>query len=107
MKPSSRSPDDTGGFTLIEVMMVLLILAVLATGLTIPLAAQLQMRREEETRRVLDEARDAVLGFAAAHGRLPCPATLASRGEEAFAPGGSPANGACESFHGGYLPAAA
>ena len=45
------------------------------------------MRRQEETRRILDEAREALLGFAATHGRLPCPATSASRGEESFAAG--------------------
>ena len=36
--------------------------------------------RVDEARRQLDDARDALLGFAAAHGRLPCPATRASRG---------------------------
>jgi hypothetical protein len=64
------------------------------------------LRRAEETRRQLDEARDALLGFAIVHGRLPCPATPASRGLEGFAPGGGPANGACATFHSGYLPAA-
>ena len=107
MRSSSRFPERARAFTLVEVMMVLLILAVLAAGITIPLSAQLQMRRAEETRRLLDEARDALLGFAATHGRLPCPATAASRGHEAFAPAGDAANGACETFHGGYLPAAA
>jgi prepilin-type N-terminal cleavage/methylation domain-containing protein len=94
-------------FTLVEVMMVLLILATLAAGLAVPLAAQVHARRAEETRRLLDEAREALLGFAAAHGRLPCPATPASRGEEGFATAGDAANGACERFHDGLLPAAA
>lgn len=109
MTPSSRCPEPVAraaGFTLIEVMLVMLIMAMLAATLAIPLAAQLQLRRAEETRRQLDEARDALLGFATIHGRLPCPATLASRGLESFAAGGSAANGACETFHGGYLPAA-
>lgn len=86
--------------------MVALVLALLAAGLAIPLAAQLEARRYAETRRLLDEAREALLGFAAAAGRLPCPATEASRGEEAFAPGGSAATGACARFE-GFLPAAA
>lgn len=94
------------GFTLIEVMLVMLIMTMLAATLAIPLAAQLQLRRTEETRRQLDEARDALLGFATVHARLPCPATLASRGLESFAPGGGAADGACETFHAGYLPAA-
>jgi prepilin-type N-terminal cleavage/methylation domain-containing protein len=100
-------PRVRAGFTLIEVMLVLLIMAVMATSLAIPLAAQLQMRRQEQTQRQLDEAKEALLGFAAAHGRLPCPATPGSRGLESFAAGGSAANGACQTFHAGYLPAAA
>lgn len=105
MSPS-LCPERAHAFTLIEVMVVLVMLAVLAGGLAIPLAAQLQMRREEETRRQLDEARDALLGFAVAQGRLPCPATAASNGEESFAAGGSAANGNCATFHSGYLPGA-
>jgi hypothetical protein len=66
----------------------------------------MHLRRVEEARRQLDEARDALLGFAVAHGRLPCPATEASRGQERFAPGGGAADGACEAFT-GLLPAAA
>jgi hypothetical protein len=64
------------------------------------------MRRYEETRRQLDEARDALLGFAAAHGRLPCPASASSNGNESFAPGGNALNGNCSNFHDGYLPGA-
>jgi len=93
-------------FTLIEVMVVLLIAGLLAAGLSMPLAAQMQLRRIDETHRRLDEAREALLGFAASNGRLPCPATEISRGEERFAPGGDAVNGQCERFHDGYLPAA-
>ena len=93
-------------FTLLEVMMVMLILTLLLVGLSVPLAAQVSMRRHEETRRLLDEAREAVLGFAALHSRLPCPATAASRGEESFATGGSATDGHCSAFHDGFLPAA-
>lgn len=106
----SRFPERhraRGAFTLIEVMVVIVILTVLMSGLAVPLAAQLQSRRVAETRRVLDEAREALLGFAAAHGRLPCPATPASAGEEAFAPGGDAANGQCANFYDGLLPGAA
>lgn len=94
------------GFTLIELMVVLLVMAILASGLAIPLAAQLNARRAEDARRQLAEVRDALLGFAAAQGRLPCPA-IAAGGEEAFAPGGDPGNGECATFGAGFVPGTA
>lgn len=93
-------------FTLLEVMLVMLILTILVSGLAVPLSTQVAMRRHEETRRILDEAREAILGFAAANGRLPCPASATSRGQESFAPGGSATDGNCANFHDGFLPAA-
>lgn len=95
------------GFTLLELMIALVVVTILASGIALPLAAQVQARRTDEARRLLAEARDALLGFAAAHGRLPCPATIDSLGQEAYAPGGSAIDGACASFHGGFLPGAA
>lgn len=103
---SSRPPEPRG-FTLLEVLVALVVLAILASGLALPLATQLQMRKHEATRRQLDEAKEVLLGFAAAHGRLPCPASEASRGQESFAPGGDSVNGNCSNFHDGFLPAAA
>jgi type II secretory pathway pseudopilin PulG len=88
-------------------MVVIVILTVLMSGLVMPLAAQMQLRRQEETRRLIDEAKDALLGFAAAHGRLPCPADERSNGEESFAAGGDGMNGDCARFYDGYLPGAA
>ena len=95
-----------GGFTLIELLVVLVVMTVLMSGLALPLSAQLQMRRQDEARRQLDEAKEALLGFAAAHARLPCPAAEASNGLESFAPGGDATNGNCASFYDGYLPGA-
>ena len=102
----SLSPDRGHAFTLIEVMVVLLILTVVMSGLAMPLAAQLQLRRQEEARRQLDEAKEALLGFAVAHARLPCPASAASAGMESFAPGGDATNGNCSNFYDGFLPGA-
>ena len=102
---SSPRPDPRA-FTLLEVAIALAVVAIAAATLAIPIAAQLQLRRADEARRQLEDARDAVLGFVAAHARLPCPATASSRGHEAFAIDGDPANGRCADFHSGYLPAA-
>lgn len=95
-----------GAFTLLEIMLVMLILAILLSGLAVPLATQVALRRHEETKRIFEEAREALLGFAAAHARLPCPATASSRGVESFAADGDALDGNCSNFHDGFLPAA-
>jgi prepilin-type N-terminal cleavage/methylation domain-containing protein len=77
------------GFTLTELAIVVMIVALLGGGVLMTLAAQNENRELAETRRTLELARDALLGFAVANGRLPCPATAASNGLEA------PAGGAC------------
>jgi len=104
-----RSPSRSGApaFTLLEMMIALAIVALLAVSFAAPLAAQVQLRRYADTRRALDEAREAILGFAAAHARLPCPASAASAGLESFAVGGDAANGECSNFYDGFLPGAA
>lgn len=108
MTSSFRFPRRAArAFTLLEALIALVIVALLASGLAVPLAAQVQMRRHEETRRTLEEARDALLGFVAANGRLPCPATAESLGLESFAPGGDASNGRCANFHAGFVPGAA
>lgn len=101
----SRPPSACSAFTLLELMLAMLILAILVSGLAVPISAQVALRRHEETRRLLEESREALLGFAAMHGRLPCAATAASHGEESFAAGGDAANGNCAAFHDGFLPA--
>jgi len=93
-----------GGFSLVELAIVLVVAALLASSLLTPLAAQNESRRIAETKRSLNEVRDALLGFAIAFGRLPCPAKSAATGIEA---GGSTT--ACLSggsgAAGGYVPA--
>lgn len=101
------SPLRSRAFTLIELAVALLVLAIIASSMALPLAAQLQARRADEVRRQFDDAREALLGFAAAHARLPCPASSTSRGDESFAAGGDATNGDCSNFYDGYLPAAA
>jgi prepilin-type N-terminal cleavage/methylation domain-containing protein len=64
------------GFTLAEIAVVVLIVGLLLGGLLSTYSTQVELTRIAETRRTLETARDALIGFAAANGRLPCPATV-------------------------------
>ena len=70
----------TSGFTLVEMAIVLVIVGLLLGGLLMPLSAQIEQRRIGETQKALEEIKEALIGFAVANGRLPCPAiaTIAS-----------------------------
>lgn len=92
------------GFTLIEMAVVLVVVSLVLGSLLVPLAGQVEQRKIERTEQTLEEARDALLAFAATRGRLPCPAGTAG-GREAFTPLGSPTDGNCANFW-GFLPAA-
>jgi prepilin-type N-terminal cleavage/methylation domain-containing protein len=93
----------TRGFTLLELAVALFLLSLLFGSLFLPLQAQLQARKTEETDRILDRAREALLGYAAANGYFPCPADGARGGTEP--PEADHGAGACPSYF-GFLPAA-
>jgi prepilin-type N-terminal cleavage/methylation domain-containing protein len=61
------------GFSIIEMAVVLLVITLLLGSLLVPLATQVEQRQVSETERALEEIREALLGFAAAKGYLPCP----------------------------------
>jgi prepilin-type N-terminal cleavage/methylation domain-containing protein len=71
------------GFTLIEVALAIFIMALLLTGVVLPLRTQLEVRMVDETQRLLEEAKEALLGYAAMYGHFPCPASATSNGFEA------------------------
>jgi len=64
------------GFTLAEVAVVVLIVGLLLGGLLGTYSTQIDLSKTAETKKTLETARDALIGFAAANGRLPCPATV-------------------------------
>lgn len=70
------------GFTLVEMAVVMLILTLLAGGLTTGLSAHLTRRAEAATDDALAEARDALLGHVMRKGSLPCPAKSPTDGTE-------------------------
>lgn len=77
-KPRTRQ----NGFSLVEIAIVLVIVGLMIGGLLTPLSAQMEQRRVADTRRMLEEAREALIGYAVRHGHLPCPAISAANGEE-------------------------
>ena len=87
-------------FTLTELAVVLVIVGLLIGAGMMTLSAQIEMRNIDETNRRLNAAVDALIGFAISNGRLPCPATAGTGGDEA------PAGGVnCTTWYGGFLPA--
>lgn len=84
------------GFTLTEMAVVLVIVALLIAGMVLPLSAQQEIRARQETEKTLNDIRDALLGFAVANGRLPRPATSTIDGAENPALCGNDA--ACSGF---------
>ncbi|MEO8410103.1 MAG: type II secretion system protein GspG [Propionivibrio sp.] len=84
------------GFTLVELTMVLVIMGLLLSSLMSPLTAQIDQRNYKQTERQIDEIREALIGFALTHRRLPRPATSLSDGSEN--PATCPNNAACTGF---------
>lgn len=90
------------GFTLVEVAIVLIIVTLLAGGLLMSITAQRELAASSETQRRLNEAKEALLGFAAANGRMPCPASGMTGTTGIESPVGG---GACTTGWIGFLPA--
>lgn len=98
---TSTHPAPERGFTLIEMAVVIAVIALILGSLVVPLVTQVEERRIAEARRLLDDARESLVGFALVNARLPCPASSTSGGIESPVGGG-----ACTNPHDGFLPAA-
>jgi len=78
------------GFTLAELAVAVAIIGLLLAGALIPFSTQIDVRNVADTQRAMESIREAVIGFAQASGRLPCPADgsiaagLANAGTEQF-----------------------
>jgi len=63
------------GFTLVEMSIVLVIIALLVGGLLVPLSSQKEQEWRTDNAVLMEQAREALIGFALVNGRLPCPDT--------------------------------
>lgn len=63
------------GFSLVEMAIVLTIVAMLMAGLLPALSGQIEQSRRKETRKILEEIQQALIGYAIINGNLPCPTT--------------------------------
>lgn len=88
------------GFTLLEMALVLAIVALLlGSGLSL-FSVQVEQQRIKDTRKILEDAKEALIGYAIINGRLPCPAAPGTTGAESPVGGG-----VCTNFNNGFLPA--
>jgi len=88
---------NISGFTLIELAIVLVIVGVLMGSFIGSLASRIETTQRNNAKNQLEDIKMAILGFAAAEGKLPCPATTVSAG------GADPADGVCTLQH-GFVP---
>lgn len=77
-----RHRSRQAGFTIVEIAIVLLVVGLMIGGLVAPLSSQLEQRRVSNTERVMEDAREALFGFALRNNYLPCPAISAIDGRE-------------------------
>jgi prepilin-type N-terminal cleavage/methylation domain-containing protein len=93
-------PRARAGFTLIELAVALFIITLIMGALIAPLSQQIENRAVSSTQRSIDQAVEALYGFAMTNGRLPCPASAVSNGVE-----DPPGGGICNFPYNGFLPA--
>lgn len=61
------------GFTLIEMAMVLVIVGLLLGGLLLPISAQMDQRNYSGTNKIMEDSKEALVGYALSNRHLPCP----------------------------------
>lgn len=90
------------GFSLIEMAIVLFIVALLLGGLLPTISGQIEVQHRNETRKQLEEIRNALFGYVILNGFLPCPTTTIDPAN----PNYGTADAACSAdvLTEGYLP---
>ena len=92
-------PYTNRGFTLTELSIVLVIAALLISGMMIPISAQRDIQNISETGKRMNEIKEALLGFAVLYGRLPCQSSTIDPTDPKYGVENSP----CDDAE-GYLP---
>lgn len=90
------------GFTLIEIAVVMFIIVLLLGSILVPLTTQVEQRQTSDTQKRLEEIKEALIGYAIANSRLPCPASAVSNGAESFVGAVGASN--CATYN-GFVPA--
>lgn len=67
-------PRRESGFTLIELAIAIVVISLLLGGLLGPLSIRVEQQERAKTQALLEEIKEALLGYAAINGFLPCPA---------------------------------
>lgn len=101
MTENARPPRSQAGFTLVELAVVLLVLAILTAGVAAPLGSRIEVRDRHATAERLRDIQHALIGFAIVYGRLPCPSTEADPAHAAYGVEDAPP---CNTASEGRLP---
>ena len=75
-------PRSAKGFSLMEMAIVLMILGILMSGVMVSISQTTLNARRAATLAQLQEVEEALYGYAENRGRLPCPASVVSKGYE-------------------------
>nr|WP_249116085.1 prepilin-type N-terminal cleavage/methylation domain-containing protein [Azoarcus sp. L1K30] len=89
------------GFTLVEMAVVLVILALVTGMLIVPVNSHLDARNRQDTESRLRDIEQTLIGFAILNGRLPCPTTETDPASPGYGLEHTPP---CDHSHVGYLP---
>ena len=82
------------GFSLLEVAVVMVVVGLMLGGMLIPLSAQIEKQDRDETKQILGDMHEALVGYAMTYDRLPCPDTDGNGTENRA--------GTCTSVEGGW-----
>lgn len=67
--------NPESGFSLIEMAIVFMVVALLIGGLLVPFSMQIEQQKIRETQKAMEEIKEALMGYALVNRYLPCPDT--------------------------------